>query len=334
MGFKGSDVMQVDPNPFILKPRERRRGFTLVELLVVIGIIVVLIGILLPALNKARASAATVQCSSNMRQIAQAMLMYIQNNGEILPPMRVADTTNIWPAPSNPSTSAGFFWADELVNQGYITAANALATGTPNYTQSSVFKCPSSSDQTLTNIGSASEEPAFPADGRNDAGYISNTYISSTTQSLGIATWYMLNGGNSGASNDWPSQSTANALEASPFVCLTGDADCTNVLYRRNLAFVRHASELVMIVESNQTNWIKKTSTTPPHLLDRLASRHGIFTSDGTTLPVNTNRSGNFAFFDGHVATLPTAPFDANYLTAFNQNSGTEFFLSNDALSQ
>lgn len=63
----------------------KRQGFTLVELLVVIGIIGLLISILLPALNKARAQAARVKCQSNMRQLCMACSMYGSENKAQIP---------------------------------------------------------------------------------------------------------------------------------------------------------------------------------------------------------------------------------------------------------
>ena len=65
--------------------RPRRVGFTLVELLVVIGIIALLVSILLPALAKARAQAQATQCLSNLRQLNQAVLMFANANRGHLP---------------------------------------------------------------------------------------------------------------------------------------------------------------------------------------------------------------------------------------------------------
>ncbi len=75
----------------------KSRGFTLVELLVVIGIIAVLIGILLPALTRARQSAARVKASSDLRQMLLGYLMYTGDNKGCLPFGYPPTTVNGWP---------------------------------------------------------------------------------------------------------------------------------------------------------------------------------------------------------------------------------------------
>jgi prepilin-type N-terminal cleavage/methylation domain-containing protein/prepilin-type processing-associated H-X9-DG protein len=65
----------------------RARGFTVIELLVVIGIIAILLGLLLPALHRARMHADAVVCRANLQQIGQSLLIYANNNqGWMFPP--------------------------------------------------------------------------------------------------------------------------------------------------------------------------------------------------------------------------------------------------------
>ncbi len=72
---------------------KNRTAFTLIELLVVVAVIAVLIGVLLPALGRARTSAQTVQCGSNLKQIGAAITMYLSDSNDRLPQVRIDFST-------------------------------------------------------------------------------------------------------------------------------------------------------------------------------------------------------------------------------------------------
>jgi prepilin-type N-terminal cleavage/methylation domain-containing protein/prepilin-type processing-associated H-X9-DG protein len=152
-------------------PRTGRRAFTLVELLVVIGIIAVLLGILMPALNGARQKARTVQCLSNLRQIGMAAQMYAVAKGYVVPAAYHSDNRDAWP--------------QILLYDKFITSETPLTLTSPPV-NSGVFYCPEGNTDLL-------DEPAPTsfADGRANSG--TRYKVSTVSPGLMVDVWYGIN---------------------------------------------------------------------------------------------------------------------------------------------
>jgi prepilin-type N-terminal cleavage/methylation domain-containing protein len=130
----------------------RTRGFTLVELLVVIGIIALLISILLPALNAAKERANRVKCSSNLRQIGQGLLLYANDNKGIYPRTPATNAGTYVAFTQSAGSTATDPFGTPVVGPNDITASLFLLVRNADINPE-VFVCPSSNQEkdTLNN---------------------------------------------------------------------------------------------------------------------------------------------------------------------------------------
>jgi prepilin-type N-terminal cleavage/methylation domain-containing protein/prepilin-type processing-associated H-X9-DG protein len=296
--------------------RRPAHGFTLVELLVVIGIIALLVSMLLPALGKARDQAASAQCMSNMRQVANAMVMYINANKGRVPLMRLDanPARTIWPG--------GFYYANELVRFRYIKGPSGTASnGNDVLTSPNAFKCPKGLEEF-----SGQPNALVPTSGANFVRFSMGT--TQGTELVRVPTWYTIPSSRWGpitTSNGQPAYTSRMASfclyennSSSPVIT---DAVVLNTFANdpKTLTKIRRPSEVVMLIEGNGINIDGPSSPAGTPLPSaRIAAPHGKINArgDGKT---------NIAYFDGHVASRDTAEISNKGIGGMRQN--TIFYL-------
>src|SRR5262245_9699337 len=123
-----------------------RRGFTLIELLVVVAIIAILIGLLLPAVQKVREAAARYRCENNLHQIATACHHYEGANNHVLPPAGTGygwcNNSTTWPGDTEIINMNGFVLLLPYMEQSGLFSQLNRASAFSN--QNTAYCCPGS----------------------------------------------------------------------------------------------------------------------------------------------------------------------------------------------
>lgn len=265
--------------------RRPRRGFTLIELLVVIAIIAILIGLLLPAVQKVREAAARSQCSNNLKQLGIACHAYHDVAGS-LPPSRIADHWGTWAVVILPYIEQGSLFSQWNIAQQYYQQSTVAQQTTVK-----TFLCPSRGRQP----GALSTSGDNPDNGSP-----------STSHYPGALSDYAASTGNLGSytgSPTWYDSQHANGAIVGSNLCGSGGS----------AAFKGTVSFAAITDGTSNTSLLGEKHTTP--------SKLGIGNSGGGDGAIfNGDHEWSYARIAGPSYSLANGPNDS---TGFNTRFGS-----------
>ena len=273
--------------------RPKPTAFTLVELLVVIGIIALLISILLPALNKAKRSANTVKCAANLRGIGQGFEVYTtMNKGYIIPSYTMQNDIG--------GTAEQFRiegWAS-ILHRDKLIPGNRDNSG-------SVFTCPEMVDVHGVTAGQTGSNPGNPMGYMEwPASRSGTTLLADVIPSRGfndiLRVGYWINAdnpiGNAGTINPAANWAASNS-NLQVYTTSVGYTGSNGVMQHCRTAHLKRTAGLIVLADGVYAG---KHGSNFKNTKDcRVGWRHVI----------NNSTAANVLFADGHVGSIPSDHF-------------------------
>jgi prepilin-type N-terminal cleavage/methylation domain-containing protein/prepilin-type processing-associated H-X9-DG protein len=279
--------------------RQRARGFTLVELLVVIGIIALLISILLPSLNAAREQARITKCLANLQQLGLAAVMYTQNHkGYVIP----ADIDLQEGGYADPSFGRNWTdtWATILVADKYLPYPRGLLPSQPPGLDN-VFGCPSGILEMSAITHTSVDVPNTRKDSRGAMGYLHQSGPKGLEDGLNVFVWYGINGASNPDDTVIPSKRIMRVTAPAGSKSTRGWTRINQIRKPTQLAFLFDG--LLGLNYTGNAN--------------RINGRH------------SRQSVTNVAFFDGHAESVRTKGIPGGDGDARTDGGGTPFSLAN-----